>query len=151
MPASSSSWTSCQRLAWRLPGALVWASSSTRISAGCRARAASRSSPRIWAPRYSTERGGGTESPSSSVAASGGWVVLRGRAAAAAPLPRGGGAARVLRVVSGGGGGGRGKVWAPPPPLARLLVLPGGEEGVGVGPPLGHAVSVLRSGARQSS
>ena len=29
MPASSSSSTSCQRLAWREPGALVWASSST--------------------------------------------------------------------------------------------------------------------------
>ncbi len=30
MPAASNSCTSCQRLAWRLPGALVWASSSTR-------------------------------------------------------------------------------------------------------------------------
>ena len=29
MPASSSSWTSCQRLAWVEPGTLVWASSST--------------------------------------------------------------------------------------------------------------------------
>ena len=43
MPASSSSTTSCQRLAWREPGALVCASSSTRISAGRRASAASRS------------------------------------------------------------------------------------------------------------
>ena len=34
MPASSSSATSSQRLAWRLPGALVWASSSTSSSAG---------------------------------------------------------------------------------------------------------------------
>ena len=34
MPASSSSWTSCQRLGWRLSGALVWASSSTTISFG---------------------------------------------------------------------------------------------------------------------
>ncbi len=42
-PASSSSSTSCQRLAWREPGALVWASSSTSISAGRRASAASRS------------------------------------------------------------------------------------------------------------
>ena len=39
MPAASSSSTSCQRLAWREPGALVWASSSTRSSAGWRARA----------------------------------------------------------------------------------------------------------------
>ena len=36
MPASSSSSTSCQRLGWREPGALVCASSSTRISAGLR-------------------------------------------------------------------------------------------------------------------
>ena len=41
--ASSSSSTSCQRLGWREPGALVWASSSTRSSAGWRASAASRS------------------------------------------------------------------------------------------------------------
>ena len=39
MPASSSSSTSCQRLGWREPGALVWASSSTRTMAGWRARA----------------------------------------------------------------------------------------------------------------
>ena len=46
MPASSSSSTSCQRLAWREPGALVWASSSTSIRAGRRASAASRSNSR---------------------------------------------------------------------------------------------------------
>ena len=43
MPASSSSSTSCQRLGWREPGTLECASSSTRISAGLRASAASRS------------------------------------------------------------------------------------------------------------
>ncbi len=36
MRASSSSSTSCQRLGWRLSGALVWASSSTMISLGRR-------------------------------------------------------------------------------------------------------------------
>ena len=36
MPASSSSSTSCQRLAWREPGAFVWASSSSSSSAGRR-------------------------------------------------------------------------------------------------------------------
>ena len=34
MPASSSSSTSCQRFSWRLPGTLVWASSSTRATVG---------------------------------------------------------------------------------------------------------------------
>ena len=34
MPASSSSSTSCQRFSWRLPGTLVWASSSTSATAG---------------------------------------------------------------------------------------------------------------------
>ncbi|HAW43236.1 MAG TPA: hypothetical protein DCW65_11045, partial [Klebsiella pneumoniae] len=33
IPASSSSSTSCQRFGWREPGALLCASSSTRISA----------------------------------------------------------------------------------------------------------------------
>ncbi len=33
-PASSNSSTSCQRLGWRLSGALVWASSSTTIRVG---------------------------------------------------------------------------------------------------------------------
>ncbi len=37
MPASRSSSMSCQRLAWRSPGALVWASSSTARRAGRRA------------------------------------------------------------------------------------------------------------------
>ena len=43
IPASRISCTSCQRLAWRRPGALVWASSSTSSSLGRRFRAASRS------------------------------------------------------------------------------------------------------------
>ncbi|MCY1531646.1 hypothetical protein D9M68_668770 [compost metagenome] len=51
MPAASSSCTSCQRLAWREPGALVWASSSTSSTAGLRARAASRSNSASVRPR----------------------------------------------------------------------------------------------------
>ena len=43
MPASSSSSTSCQRLGWREPSALVCASSSTSTSCGPRASTASRS------------------------------------------------------------------------------------------------------------
>src|SRR4029450_777921 len=43
MPASRSSWRSCQRLALRDPGTLVWAISSTRATWGLRARTASRS------------------------------------------------------------------------------------------------------------
>ena len=44
MPASSSSSTSCQRLAFLLPGVLVWASSSTSTTSGWRASTASTSS-----------------------------------------------------------------------------------------------------------
>ena len=51
---------SSHRFAWRLPGAFVCASSSTRISSGLRARAASRSNSRSFVPRYSTKRGGRT-------------------------------------------------------------------------------------------
>ena len=40
-PAASSSSTSCQRFGWREPGALVCASSSSNISCGLRASAAS--------------------------------------------------------------------------------------------------------------
>ena len=43
MPASSSSSMSCQRLALREPGTLVWASSSTSATSGLRARTASTS------------------------------------------------------------------------------------------------------------
>ena len=50
MRASSSSSTSCQRLGWRLSGALVWASSSTMISLGRRASAPSRSNSSISRP-----------------------------------------------------------------------------------------------------
>src|SRR5262245_57776109 len=63
MPAASSSSTSCQRLACREPEALVWASSSTRINVGRRARAPSRSRSRIIDPRYSTVRLGRTSRP----------------------------------------------------------------------------------------
>src|SRR5438093_4550254 len=70
MLAASSSSTSCQRLAGREPAALVWASSSTRINVGRRARAPSRS--RSWSvdPRYSTERLGSTSRPWSSASVS---------------------------------------------------------------------------------
>ena len=40
MPAASSSSTSCHRFSLRLPGTLVWASSSTRATSGRRARTA---------------------------------------------------------------------------------------------------------------
>ena len=43
MPALSRSSTSCHRLECVMPGALVWASSSTRITCGLRPSAASRS------------------------------------------------------------------------------------------------------------
>ena len=43
MPAASSSSVSCQRLGWRLPGMLLWASSSRSSSRGLRASALSRS------------------------------------------------------------------------------------------------------------
>ena len=51
MPAARRVSTSSQRLAWREPGTLVWASSSTSRSAGRRARAASRSNSGIAWPR----------------------------------------------------------------------------------------------------
>ena len=46
IPASRSSSASCQRLAWRAPGALVCASSSRRRTWGCRVSAPSRSNSR---------------------------------------------------------------------------------------------------------
>ncbi len=59
IPASRSSSTSSQRLAWRPdPGTLVWASSSTRATLGWRASTASRSISSNVAPRYSTETPG---------------------------------------------------------------------------------------------
>src|SRR5688572_4964402 len=64
MPASSSSSTSENRFGWRLPGAFVCASSSTRTSAGRRARTASRSISSRRVPRYSTMRRGSTSKPS---------------------------------------------------------------------------------------
>src|SRR3989442_7056376 len=70
MPASRSSPTSCQRLAWREPAALVWASSSIRISVGRRTRAPSRSSSRSVDPRYSTVRLGRTSRPWSNASVS---------------------------------------------------------------------------------
>ena len=62
-PASSSSWTSCQRFGCRLSGALVWASSSTTINFGLRESAASMSNSSIVRPWYSTLRRGRTSSP----------------------------------------------------------------------------------------
>src|SRR6185437_9352337 len=70
-PAASSSSTSCERRVCREPGALVWASSSTRRSAGRRASAASRSNSCRVMPRYATARRGSTSNPSSSTAVSG--------------------------------------------------------------------------------
>ena len=64
IPASSSSSTSCHRLGWRDSGAFVWASSSTRTSAGRRARAASRSNSSTSTPRYARRSRGRTSSPS---------------------------------------------------------------------------------------
>src|SRR5712691_1623783 len=78
MPASSSSAASCQRFAWRAPGALVWASSSRRSSPGFRARAASRSNSRSCTPRYSTARGATRSSPSARAAVSARpWVSIQ--------------------------------------------------------------------------
>ena len=70
MPASSSSYTSCQRFGWRAPCTLECASSSTRISCGLRASAASRSNSPSLRPRYSICAGGSTSRPSSSAAVS---------------------------------------------------------------------------------
>src|SRR5438067_560610 len=52
MPASSRSWTSCQRFSYFEPGALVWASSSTRATAGCRWMTASVSISSTVTPLY---------------------------------------------------------------------------------------------------
>jgi hypothetical protein len=52
MPAASSSSTSSQRLALRLPGTLVWANSSTSATAGRRASTASTSSSSKVESRY---------------------------------------------------------------------------------------------------
>jgi len=52
-----------QRFLWRDPGALVWANSSTRMRAGLRARAASRSNSDKVLPRYSIRRRGSTSRP----------------------------------------------------------------------------------------
>ncbi len=70
MPASSNSSTSCQRFGWREPGALLCASSSIRIRAGRRARAASRSNSATSRPRWLIRRGGCVASPASSAAVS---------------------------------------------------------------------------------
>ena len=68
MPAARSSWMSCQRFGCREPGTFVCASSSTRISAGCRANAASRpnsSSVRSWYAIFARGRIGSSESSAS--------------------------------------------------------------------------------------
>ncbi len=70
MPASNSSSTSCQRLGWREPLALLCASSSMRISAGRRASAASKSNSRIWRLRWWMRFRGRAVSPSSKAAVS---------------------------------------------------------------------------------
>src|SRR5215470_4365938 len=70
MPASSSSSTSEYRFGCRLPGAFVCASSSTRTSAGRRARIASRSISSSVMPRYSIRFFGTTSRSWSSAAVS---------------------------------------------------------------------------------
>jgi hypothetical protein len=64
MPASSNSSMSCQRFSLRLPGTLVWASSSTSATSGRRARTASTSISVKVAPRYSSVRRRTTSRPS---------------------------------------------------------------------------------------
>ena len=58
-------------MGWRLPGAFVWASSSTSTSWGLRASTASRSISSSQVPLYSTRRRGMTSSPSRSA-----WVSV---------------------------------------------------------------------------
>ncbi|CAM5462554.1 hypothetical protein STANM309S_05976 [Streptomyces tanashiensis] len=58
IPAARSSATSCHRLGFREPGTFVWASSSTRATAGRRARTASMSISVKVVPRYSRVRRG---------------------------------------------------------------------------------------------
>jgi hypothetical protein len=57
--------TSCQRFSRAEPGTLVWASSSTRATAGWRAMIASASISSTATPRYSTRRRGTISRPSS--------------------------------------------------------------------------------------
>ena len=77
MPAASSSSTSCQRFGWREPATLECASSSTRISAGRRASAASRSnSASVAAPAPAIDRRGRISSPCSCAAVSAAAVRL---------------------------------------------------------------------------
>ncbi len=70
MPAASSSCTSCQRLAWRLPGALVCASSSTSAKAGAHASRPSRSISSRVTPRYWLRSMGCCNKPASSASVS---------------------------------------------------------------------------------
>ena len=78
IPAASSSSMSCQRFGWRLPGAFVWAYSSTRMSRGWRSKAASRSNSCTIRPRYGTDRRGRISKPWSSSSVSWRpWVSTR--------------------------------------------------------------------------
>ena len=70
IPSARMSWTSWYRLGFRLPGTLVWASSSMRATWGFRARTAERSISSRTTPRYSWRRRGTTSSPSISFAVS---------------------------------------------------------------------------------
>eukprot|EP01022_Parablepharisma_sp_SALTPOND_P006709 TRINITY_DN12717_c1_g1_i1.p1 TRINITY_DN12717_c1_g1~~TRINITY_DN12717_c1_g1_i1.p1 ORF type:complete len:1877 (-),score=641.20 TRINITY_DN12717_c1_g1_i1:7532-13162(-) len=70
MPARSSSSISCQRLAWREPGTLECASSSTRITPGLRSSAASRSNSGNWRLRQATMRMGMRAMPASCASVS---------------------------------------------------------------------------------
>lgn len=70
MPASSNSCTSCQRLGWREPGALLCASSSSSSTRGRRASAASRSNSRSVRPWCGSSRSGSCSRPCSCCAVS---------------------------------------------------------------------------------
>ena len=77
MPASRSSSTSCQRLGWRQPGALVWASSSINATCGRRASIASRSnSVRVWAPWAMDWRGRISKGAVSATVSARPWVSM---------------------------------------------------------------------------
>ena len=70
MPDSTSSSTSCHRLACREPGALVCANSSTKISGGLRFSASSRSNSRMEMPRCKDSWRGSISIPSSRASVS---------------------------------------------------------------------------------
>ena len=148
MPASSNSSTSCQRLAWREPAALVWASSSTRISAGRRASAASRSnSCRSRAAILDVRAAAGSRGPR---AAPRSRPAVRLDVADDTSTPSSRRSRRRLehRVGLAHAGGGAEEDLELAAPLPRLLLLDAGEERVGIGPVLAHRSSPGRYSTR---